>query len=70
MADIVLSEDHRVAFGAWVIRTRVPLKSLFDCLEGGESLDQFLEDFPSVKREVAVAILERMSRRGLGHANH
>jgi uncharacterized protein (DUF433 family) len=38
--------------------TRVPVKNLFDYLEGGESLDQFLDDFPSVRREVAVAVLE------------
>jgi uncharacterized protein (DUF433 family) len=35
--------------------TRVPVRSLFDYLEGGESLDEFLRQFPSVKREQAVA---------------
>ena len=38
--------------------TRVPVKSLFDYLEGGETLDEFLHQFPSVKREQAVAALE------------
>ena len=38
--------------------TRVPVKTLFDHLEAGDSLDVFLEDFPSVSRELAVAVLE------------
>jgi len=38
--------------------TRVPLKNLFDYLESGDSLDQFLDDFPSVTRAQAVAALE------------
>lgn len=38
--------------------TRVPFKSLTDYLEHGRSLNEFLEDFPSVSREAAVAALE------------
>jgi uncharacterized protein (DUF433 family) len=38
--------------------TRVPVRSLFDYLEGGESLDEFLRQFPSVRREQAVAALD------------
>ncbi len=38
--------------------TRVPIKNLFDYLEGGESLEDFLEGFPPVSREQAVAVLE------------
>jgi uncharacterized protein (DUF433 family) len=38
--------------------TRVPVKTLFDHLEAGESLEVFLNDFPSVSRELAVAVLE------------
>jgi uncharacterized protein (DUF433 family) len=38
--------------------TRVPVKNLFDYLEGSSSLEDFLEDFPSVSREHAVAVLE------------
>lgn len=40
------------------VGTRVPVQSLFDYLEGGESLDDFLRQFPSVKREQAVAALD------------
>ena len=38
--------------------TRVPVESLFDHLEAGISLDEFLEDFPTVSKEQAVALLE------------
>lgn len=44
--------------------TRVPVQHLFDYLEGGEPLAEFLEGFPGVTREQAVAVLE-MARRGL-----
>ena len=37
--------------------TRVPIKHLFDCLESGESLEEFIDQFPTVSREQAVAIL-------------
>lgn len=39
--------------------TRVPVKALFDHLEAGDSLAVFLDDFPSVSRELAVAVLEQ-----------
>ena len=38
--------------------TRVPIKSLFDLLEKGRSLDYFLEHFPTVERDQAIAVLE------------
>ena len=38
--------------------TRVPFKVLTDYLEGGDTLDQFLEEYPSVSRELAVAAIE------------
>ena len=42
--------------------TRVPVESFFDHLEAGVSLDEFLEDFPTVSREQAVALLELANR--------
>jgi uncharacterized protein (DUF433 family) len=44
--------------------TRVPVRSLFDYLEGGESLDEFLRQFPSVRRDQAIAALD-MARASL-----
>jgi uncharacterized protein (DUF433 family) len=38
--------------------TRVPIKNLFDYLEGGDSLDVFLDDFPTVTREQTLGVLE------------
>ena len=38
--------------------TRVPIKTLFGHLEAGDSLEVFLDDFPSVSRELAIAVLE------------
>jgi len=43
--------------------TRVPVKNLFDYLEGSSTLDEFLEDFPTVSRERAVAVLEAARER-------
>jgi uncharacterized protein (DUF433 family) len=42
--------------------TRVPAKSLFDYLARGRSLDYFLEQFPSVKREQAIEVLEQAAK--------
>src|SRR5204863_4450561 len=38
--------------------TRVPIQNLIDYLEGGDSIDEFLEDFPSVQREQVISFLE------------
>ena len=46
------------------VGTRVPVQSLFDWLEGGDSLDYWLQNFPSVKREHALAVLE-MARESI-----
>ncbi len=37
--------------------TRVPVQNLFDYLEGGDSLDEFLQDFPNVSRAHAIAVI-------------
>ena len=51
------------------VGTRVPVKNLFDCLEAGDSLDQFLQSFPSVTRKQAVAALE-LARESLAADAH
>ena len=48
--------------------TRVPVQTLIDYLEGGHPLDQFLEEFPAVSREHAVAVLELAKRALLAPA--
>ncbi|MGA8515251.1 MAG: DUF433 domain-containing protein [Burkholderiaceae bacterium] len=51
------------------VGTRVPIKSLFDYLEAGDGLAEFLDQFPSVTREAAVQLLED-SRHALLDAQH
>ena len=55
----LVKRDPEIMSGALCFTgTRVPVKNLFDYLEGTSSLEEFLEDFPSVSRERAVAVLE------------
>jgi uncharacterized protein (DUF433 family) len=55
----VIHSDPKILSGTPVfVGTRVPAKTLFDYLEGGDTLDEFLHQFPSVKREQALAALE------------
>jgi len=56
----VIVRDREILGGTPVFRgTRVPLQALFDSLEGGETLEEFLQGFPSVTREMAIAALEQ-----------
>jgi len=56
----VVSIDPEVHSGAPVFAgTRVPVQTFLDYIEGGYDLDEFLDHFPSVKREQAVAFLEQ-----------
>jgi uncharacterized protein (DUF433 family) len=49
--------------GAWLFKgTRVPVKALFENLEGGARVDEFLDWFPGVKRKQAEAVLEHAQR--------
>ena len=43
--------------------TRVPIRNLFDCFEDGDSLDEFLDQFPTVTREQALGVLELSKKR-------
>ena len=55
----VIVKDPNVMAGEPVFRgTRVPFRILTDYLEGGDSLDDFLEQYPSVTREDAIAAIE------------
>ena len=55
----IISIDPEIQGGQAVFKgTRVPIESLFMHLEQGVSLNEFLEDFPTVSREQAVAVLE------------
>ena len=59
MLETIVQIDPEILGGTPVFRgTRVPVKNLLDYLAAGDTLDQFLDDFPTVKREQAVAALE------------
>lgn len=65
----VVHSDPGILGGTPVfVGTRVPVKNLYDYLAGGDSLDDFLEDFPSVTREQAVAALELAREMTEAHA--
>jgi len=55
----IIVKDREILGGTPVFRgTRVPFQALLDYLEGGQTLDEFLDDFPTVSKEAAVAALE------------
>jgi uncharacterized protein (DUF433 family) len=65
MDKLLVTRDPEIMSGALCFAgTRVLVKTLFDYLEGASSLEDFLEDFPTVSRERAVAVLEA-ARSGL-----
>ena len=64
-----ISSDPEIMGGTPCLTgTRVPFQTLLDFLEGGDSLDVFLESFPSVSRELAVAALQHAGDLALAHA--
>jgi len=68
MADLnlIIPSDPEIHSGDPVfVGTRVPVRTLLDYIEGGDSLDVFLENFPTVTREQAVAFLEEAGRAAL-----
>ena len=59
MPNDIITRDPDILGGAPVFRgTRVPFQTLLDYLEAGQTLDEFLDDFPTVTREAAVCALE------------
>ena len=59
-ADETIVKDPEILGGTPVFRgTRVPFQTLLDYLEGGQTLDEFLDDFPTVTRDAAITALER-----------
>jgi uncharacterized protein (DUF433 family) len=65
----VIVKDPEILGGMPVFRgTRVPFKNLVDYLEGGHTVDEFLDDFPSVSRESAIAALEHAKELVIAHA--
>lgn len=65
----VVKIDPEIMSGApCFIGTRVPIQNLIDYLEGGDSIDEFLEDFPSVSRQQVISFLEEAKESVLARA--
>jgi uncharacterized protein (DUF433 family) len=60
MSDLVNRSEDILGGTPVFAGTRVPVQTLFDYLEEGDSLDEFLDDFPAVSREHAIKVLEKM----------
>ncbi len=57
--DSIIIKDEDILGGTPVFRgTRVPFQALLDYLEGGQTIDEFLDDFPTVSKDSAIAALE------------
>jgi uncharacterized protein (DUF433 family) len=66
----VIHSDPDILGGTPVfVGTRVPVQNLIDCLEAGDSIDDFLNSFPSVQKKQAVAALE-IARQALESSAH
>jgi uncharacterized protein (DUF433 family) len=64
-----ITRDPETMHGVAVFRgTRVPVQTLFDYLEGGDTLDEFLEGFPTVSRTLALEALEEAKQLLLSHS--
>lgn len=70
MSDVI-QIDPDVMGGTPVFKgTRVPVQTLFDYIEGEETIDEFLEDFPTVKKDQVIQLLEHLKTQTLTfHSN-
>ncbi len=60
----IISRNKQILGGTPVFRgTRVPVATLWDYLKAGDTLEDFLEDFPSVDRKQAIALIDRAQKR-------
>lgn len=67
MAEAII-RDPEIMHGTPVFRgTRVPVQTLFDYLEGGETIEGFLDGFPTVSRDLAIQALEEAKQLLLAH---
>jgi uncharacterized protein (DUF433 family) len=70
MAEPIVTSSPDILSGAPVFAgTRVPIQAFIDYLEGGETIDDFLTGFPTVRREQVVAFLEEATARMISKAS-
>jgi uncharacterized protein (DUF433 family) len=69
VSESVVKVDPEIMSGAPCFAgTRVPIQNLMDYLEGGDSIDEFLEDFPTVTRQQVISFLEEAKQSVLARA--
>lgn len=69
MSQSVIKIDPEIMSGAPCFNgTRVPIQNLMDYIEGGDSIDEFIEDFPSVSREQVISFLKEAKESVLARA--
>jgi uncharacterized protein (DUF433 family) len=69
MSQLLVKIDPEIMSGAPCFAgTRVPIQNLIDYLEGGDSIDEFLEDFPTVSRQQVISFLEEAKESVLARA--
>ena len=68
MSSVVKIDPEIMSGAPCFAGTRDPIQNLIDYLEGGDSIDEFLEDFPSVRREQVIAFLEEAKESALARA--
>lgn len=68
MTDLITRSDDLLGGTPVFAGTRVPVQTLFDYLEEGDTLDEFLDDFPAVSKEHAIKVLEKMKETFLAQA--
>ena len=69
MSQSVIKIDPEIMSGAPCFAgSRVPIQNLIDYFEGGDSIDEFLEDFPSVRRDQVISFLEEAKESVLARA--
>ena len=68
MSSVVKIDPEIMSGAPCFAGTRVPIQNLIDYLEGGDSIDEFLEDFPSVRRDQVISFLEEAKESVLARA--
>jgi uncharacterized protein (DUF433 family) len=68
MSSVIKIDPETMSGAPCFAGRRVPIQTLIDYLEGGDSIDEFLEDFPSVSREQVITFLEEAKASALARA--
>ncbi|MEO6434373.1 MAG: DUF433 domain-containing protein [Tepidisphaeraceae bacterium] len=67
----IIHSDPKIMGGTPVfVGTRVPFQTLIDYIEGGDTIDEFLDDFPTMAREQVIAAIEKWQRSRFWRASH